>query len=175
MEREEEYRNILKQITIVKKKIKARGKKRLLLPEEIKVKIKDFVNKYNIHAPVAATMFNVSPDNMYKWIRGENLRTSGANGGVVIKVKHNTKALKTRSSSGDGRILGSVLKQMLNDSKTSSNIMQRTELVSNLETAGFNRSELLENTNTLPTTEEWNTIQRAILLLAEEYNITKKE
>ena len=86
----------------------------------------------------------------------------------MSKTKTLIQPSRAASSS---KIIGSSLREMLSNE---SNLVRKAEAVDNLEKAGFDREELLEHTNTLPSPEDWGSIQKAILLLSKDFNITQK-
>lgn len=69
-----------------------------------------------------------------------------------------------------GALLISSLRGMRED-----NIVSKIKVIDSLSSAGYKDTDTIPHINTLPSIEEWEDIKAAILLVSDNYNLTKKE
>jgi transposase-like protein len=102
-----------------------------------------------------------------RWKRG---RTEEIAKKIVKRREQRIKASNPKGS----KLIGKTLKEILNETRDSNDIIKQTELFSALKDTGFDNSLIVKEVSTLPTEEEFERIMNAVQMLSEQYTIERK-
>ena len=112
----------------------------------------------------------VPQSNIARWKRIQERRGNQTN----TTIKKHTTIIKTNSMP-KAKLIGKTLKEILNETRDSKDILKQTELFTALKDTGFDNDLVVKEVSTLPSQEEFEKIMSAVALLAEQYKIERKE